>query len=86
MGDHNAQLLFKNFGGFPLYLPRCETALRELRNQRFLAEFDTVRQEGTSSLMAMTLLCPRYGFSDRFGWELLSKRKKSLSTRQQSLF
>ncbi|HHL0433577.1 Mor transcription activator family protein [Klebsiella quasipneumoniae subsp. similipneumoniae] len=86
IGDHNAQLLFKNFGGFPLYLPRCETALRELRNQRFLAEFDSVRQEGTSSLMAMTLLCPRYGFSDRFGWELLSKRKKSLSTRQQSLF
>jgi hypothetical protein len=25
--------LFKNFGGFPLYLPRCELALRELRNR-----------------------------------------------------
>ncbi|HHR0983587.1 TPA: Mor transcription activator family protein [Klebsiella oxytoca] len=86
IGDHNTQLLIKNFGGEVLYLPRCDRALRELRNRRFLAEFDTIRQDGTSSLMAMTLLCPRYGFSDRFGWELLSKRRQDLSTRQQALF
>ncbi|WP_256946558.1 Mor transcription activator family protein [Klebsiella pneumoniae] len=86
IGDHNAQLLFKNFGGFPLYLPRCEQALRELRNQRFLAEFHAIRQDGISSLMAMTILCPKYGFSDRTGWSLLSLQKNSSSSVQDSLF
>lgn len=86
IGDHNAKILFKNFGGFPLYLPRCEQALRELRNQRFLAEFHAIRQDGTSSLMAMTILCPKYGFSDRTGWNLLSLQKNSASSVQDSLF
>lgn len=88
IGDHNTQLLIKNFGGEALYLPRCDRALRELRNRRFLAEFDDVRQGGTSSLMAMTFLCPKYGFSDRFGWQLLSQKKNGLAQNQQqeSLF
>ena len=30
IGDHNTKLLFQKFTGEPLYLPRCERALREL--------------------------------------------------------
>lgn len=86
IGDEKAQLLIKTFGGEVLYLPRCDRALRELRNRRFLTEFAEVRQQGQSSLMAMTLLCPKYGFSDRFGWQLLALNKTKIESKQVNLF
>jgi hypothetical protein len=36
--------------------------------------------------MAMTLLCPKYGFSDRTGWRLLAQRKNAAEHNQGSLF
>ena len=86
IGDDKTQLLIKNFGGEVLYLPRCDRALRELRNRRFLAEFAEAREQGSSSLMAMTFLCPKYGFSDRFGWQLLAAQKTNGTSTQNSLF
>lgn len=86
VGDDNARLLVTHFGGEVLYLPRCDRALRELRNRAFLDEFTQLRDDGISSLMVMTRLCPKYGFSDRFGWGLLSKYKHFNSTNQHSLF
>ncbi|WP_063922564.1 Mor transcription activator family protein, partial [Enterobacter roggenkampii] len=86
IGDEKTQLLIKNFGGEVLYLPRCDRALRELRNRRFLAEFAEVRGQGSSSLMAMTFLCPKYGFSDRFAWELLAQQKNKDCNSQGKLF
>ncbi|MEC5319289.1 Mor transcription activator family protein [Brenneria populi subsp. brevivirga] len=86
VGDDNAALLVKDFGGEVLYLPRCDRALRELRNQRFLTEFAELRDGGTSSLMVMTQLCPKYGFSDRFAWELVRESKNSTTHTQQNLF
>ncbi|WP_054877345.1 Mor transcription activator family protein [Yersinia wautersii] len=86
IGDENAQLLVKHFGGEVLYLPRCDRALRELRNRSFLAEFSRLRALGVSSLMVMTQLCPKYGFSDRFAWGLLAERKTSNNELQSSLF
>ncbi|WP_033853183.1 Mor transcription activator family protein, partial [Yersinia wautersii] len=85
IGDENAQLLVKHFGGEVLYLPRCDRALRELRNRSFLAEFSRLRALGVSSLMVMTQLCPKYGFSDRFAWGLLAERKTSNNELQSSL-
>lgn len=86
IGDENAQLLVKHFGGEVLYLPRCDRALRELRNRSFLAEFAQLRDSGVSSLMVMTQLCPKYGFSDRFAWGLLSQRNIDSVHNQQDLF
>lgn len=86
VGEDNAALLAKNFGGEVLYLPRCDRALRELRNRRFLEEFDALRCQGTSSLMVMTELCPKYGFSDRFAWGLLAEQKNATANQQNSLF
>lgn len=86
VGEDNAALLAKNFGGEVLYLPRCDRALCELRNRRFLEEFDALRCQGTSSLMVMTELCPKYGFSDRFAWGLLAEQKNTIANQQNSLF
>lgn len=86
IGDENSQLLVKHFGGEVVYLPRCVRALRELRNRTFLAEFAQLRDSGVSSLMVVTQLCPKYGFSDRFAWGLLSQRNIDSVHNQQDLF
>lgn len=86
IGKDKAALLVKNFGGEILYLPRCDRALRELRNRRFLSEFAELRDSGTSGLMAMTVLCPKYEFSDRFAWKLVQENKVVATHSQQSLF
>ncbi|BBT70551.1 hypothetical protein [Klebsiella sp. WP8-S18-ESBL-06] len=64
------------FAGVPLYLPRCDRALREIRNRVFLKEYHTMRQAGASSLKCMRELPPKYGFTDRYGWELLKKHRE----------
>ncbi|MBG6248159.1 MULTISPECIES: Mor transcription activator family protein [Symbiopectobacterium] len=86
IGKDKAALLVKNFGGEILYLPRCDRALRALRNERFLSEFAALRDGGSSGLMAMTVLCPKYGFSDQFAWELVWESKNTVTHSQQSLF
>lgn len=84
VGKENALTLCKIYGGGLVYLPRCDAALRQLRNQSFLDELAALRDSGTSMLMALTGLCPRYGFSDRYAWKLLSR--KALYQEQCNLF
>ncbi|WP_314140404.1 Mor transcription activator family protein [Buttiauxella noackiae] len=86
IGDENTAILVEHFGGTMLYLPRCDRALRELRNRSFMIEFELLREQDISSLRIMTQLCPKYGFSDRFAWELLSSKRSSNSSTQDCLF
>lgn len=86
IGEENTRLLIKHFNGDVLYLPRCDQALRELRNRRFLSEFEDVTKSGTSALMTMTILCPKYGFSDRFGWQLLAQKNQHFVTTRGCYF
>lgn len=87
VGVRNAAILMKNFGGEePLYLPRCDRALRELRNRSFLNEFESLREKDISSIQIMIQLCPKYGFSDRFGWGLLASNKATQLSKQNNLF
>ncbi|MCW8351236.1 hypothetical protein [Citrobacter portucalensis] len=64
------------FDGVPLYLPRCDRALREIRNRVFLKEYHAMKDAGASSLQCMRELPPKYGFTDRYGWELLKKHRE----------
>ena len=86
VGEDNASILVKHFGGETLYLPRCDRALRELRNRAFLTEFKAMRDTGVPSPRAMTELCPKYGFSDRFAWGLLAQKNCSNESKQSNLF
>ncbi|MFV8875357.1 Mor transcription activator family protein [Serratia sp. 14-2641] len=86
IGDENVRILVKHFAGEVLYVPRCDRALRELRNRAFLNEFDELCKSGVSALMVMTQLCPKYGFSDRFAWGLLADNKARKLNTQSSLF
>ncbi|WP_405424355.1 Mor transcription activator family protein [Pantoea stewartii] len=86
IGEDNARLMTAHFGGEVLYLPRCDRALRELRNRAFLGEFESLKDSGISTPKIMTQLCPKYGFTDRFAWQLIATKKNSVSHTQQNLF
>lgn len=87
IGEDNARLMTAHFGGEVLYLPRCDRALRELRNRAFLGEFDNLKKGGLSTPRIMTTLCPKYGFTDRFAWRLIaSHRNTAPNHSQQNLF
>ncbi|SMG61920.1 hypothetical protein SAMN03159353_10791, partial [Cedecea sp. NFIX57] len=89
IGEENTLKLVRHFGGDnSLNIPRCAAALREYRNQCFLAEVDTLVHQGESLRMALTLLGPKYGIANTRAWELLSRRRTPSSppASQPSLF
>ncbi len=86
IGEAKTYELLKVYGGEELYVPRCENALRELRNERFRNEFITLTEvEGISGLMAMTQLCPKYGISERTGYTIMRGGCEPV-THQNTLF
>lgn len=86
IGEEKTKILTNAFNGEVLYLPRCDSALRELRNRAFISEFEARYAEGVSTPQLMIDLCPKYGFSDRFGWKILKAKKTVLPSEQHSLF
>ena len=92
IGLESAAKLRHYFQAEEVYIPRCETALRLLRNERLKADFDYITQtEKKSGRTAMQELCPKYRLSDRQAWEIvralqrLSYQQK-LSYQQTPLF
>lgn len=73
IGHEQAVALRAYFNREWLYIPRCDAALRVLRNQRFRVEFGEIKaQKQISSNLVMLELCPKYGISERQGWFILS--------------
>lgn len=68
-----ARKLVGRFGGEELYIPRCDSALREWRNRHFVAEYQAMLDAGESGRQALSTLCPRYKISDRQGKNILIK-------------
>lgn len=86
IGEAKTYELLRVYGGEELYVPRCENALRELRNERFRNEFLNLTEvEGKSGLMAMTELCPKYGISERTGYTIMRSGCEPVS-HQNTLF
>lgn len=67
-------------GASSLYIPRCDSALRAGRNQRFLQAVREAQREGQSIRQALATLCPQFGFSDRYGWQLLARASEKTCT------
>lgn len=86
IGEAKTYELLRMFGGEDLYIPRCEEALRELRNEQFRREFlDLIERQGVGKLMAMSKLCPKYKISERTGYTIVRSKWEPV-TRQVSLF
>ncbi|MEE6042751.1 Mor transcription activator family protein [Avibacterium paragallinarum] len=88
VGLEHATALRQYFKSEEVYIPRCEVALRTLRNIRLVNDFLIKTQvEGKSGRAAMLELCPKYALSDRQAWEIVrnAQRHSPLAT-QSSLF
>lgn len=86
IGEAKTYDLLRVFGGEELYVPRCEEALRELRNEQFRNEFMLLtEQQGISRLMAMSQLCPKYQISERTGYTIVRGGCEPV-TQQETLF
>lgn len=86
IGEAKTYELLRVFGGCEVYVPRCEHALRELRNERFRNDFIRLTEtEGVSGLMAMTMLCPKYAISERTGYTIMRSGCEPV-TQQNTLF
>ena len=87
IGMESAVKLREVFRGDGLYIPRCQAALRVLRNYRFKAEYDYLTQtKHTSGRMAMLELCPKYQISDRSGWEIVARVRSPAESDNLPLF
>ncbi|MDU3249246.1 MAG: Mor transcription activator family protein [Haemophilus parainfluenzae] len=87
IGLESAVKLREVFRGEWVYIPRCETALRVLRNYRFKADFDYLTQHlNKSGRMAMLELCPKYQLSDRCGWEIVAQVRNPKESSNFALF
>lgn len=87
IGLESAVKLREVFRGEWVYIPRCETALRVLRNYRFKADFDCLTQHlNKSGRMAMLELCPKYQLSDRSGWEIVAQVRNPKESSNFTLF
>ncbi|WPA91030.1 Mor transcription activator family protein [Providencia zhijiangensis] len=88
IGDQSAVVLQTHFGGTEIYIPNASAAMREWRNQRFISEYNALLKGGLSGVKAVIKLCPKFGFSDRHAWDLLSRYKQSaiLTAKQPNLF
>ncbi|EBD0702914.1 mor transcription activator family protein [Salmonella enterica] len=75
--EDESKALTRYLGGAPFYIPRCDQALRALRNARFLSELHQQQDTGHSIRQSLALLCPRYGISDRYAWRLIRERYNS---------
>ena len=72
IGQESAVKLRHYFQAEEVYIPRCEVALRSLRNERLKADFDHITQtEKKSGRTAMLELCPKYKLCDRQAWEII---------------
>ncbi|STZ75545.1 Mor transcription activator family protein [Bergeriella denitrificans] len=86
IGEAKTYDLLRVYGGEELYLPRCDKALRALRNEQFKAEYlDLTEKQGLSGVMAISRLCPRYKISDRTAYTILRSKTEPV-TQQRTLF
>lgn len=84
--DEESQKLIAYLGAEQFYIPKCDLALRQLRNARFVAAVAERQEGGLSIRQAFAVLCPQFGISDRIGWELISARTGRGKAEQPGLF
>ncbi len=73
VGDEAAETLAHHFGGDELYIPRCSTALRRLRDWEINDRFVAGVRAGQSSNDLVSELAREFGLSDRRVWSILKQ-------------
>lgn len=86
LSEDDLAKLIQYIGGEHFYIPRCDAALRQLRNARFVEAVAERQSAGLSIRQAFAILCPEFGISDRIGWELIRTRAMRGKAEQPGLF
>lgn len=73
IGDKAANDFMAHYGGERLYIPRCKSALTKMRDNQFYADIASAIAKGTKKTAAIQQSAMKYGFSERWGYHLLSK-------------
>ena len=71
VGLEAAQIMAKHWANVPLYIPRCDVALRSLRDYKINTEFEQGVREGISANTLVAELARSNQLSDRRIWEIL---------------
>ncbi|WP_066568082.1 Mor transcription activator family protein [Snodgrassella sp. CFCC 13594] len=86
IGEQKTHQLLSVFRGSRDYIPRCEKALRLLRNARFKNDYLRMTElDGASGVMAIQTLCPKYNISDRTAYDIIRSHTDPV-THQRDLF
>lgn len=85
VGVDAANIMTRHFGGEVLAIPRCATALREVRDRVMRAEFDQLTRVHTA-VYAVNLLARKFQMTERNVWSVLKKADQLEETAQARLF
>lgn len=69
--DALGALLRKHYGGFPLYVPSCDTAMRALRDIAIHKFVEAGLGQGRSMNNMVSELAIKFGLSDRRIWKIM---------------
>lgn len=85
VGEEAAALLTSHMGGDKIYIPRCATALRRVRDMEINRQFEQGVREGVTANTVVAELARAYKLSDRRVWDIL-KQPLSEPVQQPDLF
>ncbi|AAP95450.1 mor transcription activator family protein [[Haemophilus] ducreyi] len=87
LGQEDAVKLQQFMDRSEVYIPRCEVALRMLRNQKLYADFCYLTQhERLSGRLAILQLCQKYQVSDRTAWDVVRAFQRQRNYTKATLF
>lgn len=73
VGKSSADRIVQVFAGEKLYINRCESIKRKLRDQAFLDNLHRLMATGISQSQAIRQLALAFDFSERYGYEILRR-------------
>ncbi|WP_160795915.1 Mor transcription activator family protein [Craterilacuibacter sinensis] len=85
IGQREAGVIARHYGGSVIYIPRCYDALLELRDRELRARFDSLTT-GQSANISVRELAGRFKLADRTIWRILKRPSRVPDPTQPSLF
>lgn len=73
LGEETAARLTSHLGGEKIYIPKCDAALRRLRDLEIHRQFEQAVREGVSANTVVAELARVYRLSDRRIWIILKQ-------------
>ncbi len=86
IGDEDAHKLAHHCAGEPLYVPKCDVALRRIRDLSICERFETAVREGVTANKIVMILAVEYKLTDRWIWKILKETPPETASQTGDLF